>query len=122
MKITIRKTADIIIDTDRERKRINKAFRGKQYKETRQKLHKLMDLVDECKWDKASKELNNKWWRGYDDHVHCPRLEFVGLIVDKEGNRFFNFLTSYADLVFNMVNYPKNYTVIATNKSISLRA
>lgn len=113
MKITIEKTATMTIDTNSERKRISNAFR--RDKITREKLYKLMDLIEACKWGKAAKELESKWWKGRDQKLECPRLEFVGLVEDINGTSpFFSTWSTYADLVYSFINYPNNYKILET--------
>ena len=115
MKITIEKTAQITIDTSVERKRINKAF--KDDKITRQKLHELMDLIENEQWEKAGQELEGSWWQGRDEKLECPRLEFVGMI--HSDSPFFSSWITYEDLIANFYNYPKNYKVILKELDIS---
>lgn len=112
MNITIEKTAQLVIDTSIERKRITKAFRNDPV--TQKNLNKFMDLVEACEWEKAGKELESKWWNGYDDKAGCPRFEFIGLIENR--SRFFSNNASYIDLVYEMNMYPKNYRVVHISK------
>ena len=112
MKMSITKNATLEFDTAVERKSINKSFRGKHYVETRQKLLKLMDLIESQQWKKAAKELDGKWWSGRDEKMECPRLEFVGTI--RNMSPFFSSWMSYADVVFAMAMYPDNYSSTST--------
>jgi len=114
MKLTIRKTAEVIIDTSIERRRIKKAFRDDP--ETKDKLNHLMDLVEACDWKGANNELKSKWWKGRDKRQECPRLEFVGLIA--HNSPFFDPMASYADLVWAMCHRYNNYEVIATEQTV----
>ena len=110
MKISIQKTASVTIDTSIERRRIDNAFTCKGDNVPRQKLHKLMDLIEAENWKGAHKELRSKWWRGYDDKAGCPRLEFVGLI--EIHSPFFEHHITYDDLINSFVEHPANYKVI----------
>jgi len=111
MKITIEKTARLTFDTALERKRIDKAFKKHKDKMVKQKLHELMDLIEMSKWEEALKELQSKWWQGYDEEDECPRFEYIGLI--KHDSPFFNNWFSYMDLVIAMYQYPNVYKVIS---------
>ena len=112
MKLVIEKTASLIIDTSLERIRINKAFCRKRNKKNRQMLNKLMDLIEQCKWKEAKKELKSKWWNGYDKYLECSRGEFIGMVQGyKSSSPFFDRWMSYADLVFAFINYPENYKI-----------
>lgn len=111
MKITIEKTAQLVIDTSKERKRIDQAWRGHKDGTIRKKLHKLMDLIEAGKWEAAVEELDSKWWCGYDNEAECPRHEFIGKV--QANSLFFDNYMNYMDLVFYFINYPKNYKVIS---------
>ena len=117
MKLTLTKTATITIDIDRERARINKTFRGKYYKETRKRLHSLMDLIEAQKWKAAYKALEGKWWQGEDKKYEFSRLEFIGLVVagdDLDTQKYAHFFSNgldYYSLVFNVLHYPNNYKI-----------
>ena len=108
MKMTLQKIATITFDTSIERKRIAKAFRNR--KDIRVKLDKLMDLIEQEKWEEALSELQSKWWSGRDDKDECPRLEYVGLI-HHPSPHFSNWM-SYIDLVINMCDSPEVYKII----------
>ena len=110
MKLKITQIKEAIIDTTDERKRIKKVFKDKQDKTTREKLYKLMDLIEKGEWEKALKEVDGKWWSGYDRNVHCPRLEFIGFINDK--NYTFGSTASYLDLIWQMNNKNVNMKVV----------
>ena len=110
MKMIIQKTACLEIDTDIEKARINKAFKSKKDEENREHLLKLMDLIEEQKWEEAVKELKEEWWDGRDEKRECPRLEFIGCV--HHDSPFFDRWISYTDLVLTMVNFPNNYKVV----------
>ncbi len=78
MKLLVTKTCQGVVDTDKERKRIKKAFRNDP--ETRQQLTLLMDAIEAGEWEKADKMLEGQWWNGRDKRQECPRLEFVGML------------------------------------------
>ena len=59
MRLTIQKSYSFVVDTAKERKRINEAFAGT----TKKKLLKLMGLVENQKWEEADAELCSKWWQ-----------------------------------------------------------
>jgi len=107
MKITIQKASTFTIDTGAERKRINRCFKDKPM--MRKKLLKLMDLVEAGKWVEAYKELESKYWNGYDGEQECSRLEFIGLI---EGEGDIDGWRSYDNLIWNMVHLSKKYSVV----------
>lgn len=109
MKITIEKTAQATIDTSQERKRINKCFKKDEI--TRQKLHQLIDLVENEEWEKAVTELEGEWWQGRDEEYECPRLEFIGMLEVR--SPFFSPCITYVDLIANFYRYPKNYKIIS---------
>ena len=108
MKMIIQKTSEFTIDTAKERRRINEAFKDR--KEIRDKLLQLMDLVEAEKWEEAERTLNDEWWDGRDEDQECPRLEFVGLL-DAKGFGVNNW-DSYANLIWRMQKYPEVYKVI----------
>lgn len=103
MRLVITKTCRGVIDTQYERERIKKAFRRDP--ETRKRLTALMDAIEALDWPKAMKLLKDKWWRGRDERMECPRVEFVGLLhvqnPVKHGHPAFGFdqWASYLDLV-----------------------
>ena len=107
MKITIQKASTFTIDTGAERKRINRYFKGD--KTMRKKLLNLMDLVEAGKWVEAYKELESKYWKGYDPEQECSRLEFIGLL---EGTGDIDGWASYANLIWNMVKRANTYSVV----------
>jgi len=116
MKITIEKRAQEVIDTARERARINKAFRNDP--ETKEKLNLLMDAVEAGKWKEAMAMLESKWWQGDDKKQECPRLEFVGMLFSSDNvPRHFSFHSSYIDLITWFAECPENYTVVKAEKS-----
>ena len=107
MKIIIQKASTFTVDTGAERKRIERCFKGD--KTMRKKLLNLMDLVEAEKWKEAYKELEGKYWNGYDAEQECSRLEFIGLL---EGEGDIDGWASYANLIWNMVNRADNYKVV----------
>jgi len=109
MKMTIQKCSEFTIDTGKERKRINKAF--KRNKTIQKKLLKLMDLIEGEKWQAAEEFLDSKWWAGRDKEMECPRLEFVGLL---NGEGDVDHWDSYIQLVWKMNNHSGIYTVMET--------
>ena len=112
MKLTIEKRFEFAVDTDKERKRIEKAF--KKDLETKQKLNELMDLIEAEKWKEAWKELTGKWWQGRDKEQECPRLEFAGLLIPSSNN--IDHWMSYIDLVMMFVDYPESYRVVGKTR------
>lgn len=112
-EMTIEKKAKVTIDLAKERKRINRAFASKKDEKTKQMLHKLMDLIEQEKWEEAKKEIEGKWWIGRDKKRECPRREFIGYLncVDND-MEFFDSSASYENLVYAFVNWPNNYKVI----------
>ena len=108
MRLTIQKSYVFVVDTAKERKRINEAFAGT----TKKKLLKLMDLVEAQKWKEAEAELDSKWWHGRDEELECSRLEFIGLLNAKGACSW----DSYINLIWTMnnYNYPDVYTVTKT--------
>lgn len=78
MKMLLTKVCQGVVDTDRERLRIKKAFRNDP--ETRLHLTRLMDAIEAGQWKKAQRMLDGKWWSGRDRKCECPRLEFVGML------------------------------------------
>ena len=109
MKITLQKTGTMTFDTAIERKRISKAFKDR--KDIKEKLNKLMDLIEQEKWTEALKELKSKWWQEHDDKDECPRLEYIGMI--HHNSPFFNNRFTYIELVINMCDHPENYKIIS---------
>jgi len=109
MKMTIQKSVTFTIDTGKERKRIQECFGNSDSKMMKKKLLKLMDLVEAEKWKEAYKELEGKYWNGYDAEQECSRLEFIGLL---EGEGDIDGWASYANLIWNMVNRADNYKVV----------
>ena len=103
MMLKITKTYQGLVDTDRERRRIKKAFRNDPT--TRRKLTKLMDAIESQNWKLANKLLNDKWWQGRDRKLECPRAEFIGLFdaMDVKNPKSlavgFDPFCSYSDLV-----------------------
>lgn len=106
MKLLLTKIAQGVIDTDRERRRIEKAF--KKDPETRKRLNLLMDAIEAGHWKKADKMLSSRWWQGRDSKMECPRLEFVGMLDLQNPEMLghpadgFNCWASYRDLVWQM--------------------
>lgn len=115
MQMTIRKVVNGVIDFDRERLRIKKAFR--KDKSTRDHLNRLMDLIEAQKWQQAEKELQKKWWKGRDKRLECPRGEFIG-VVDFIKNEGFDVWGNYADLVYAFVRRPETYQVVSTESAV----
>lgn len=102
MKFEIVKTSRGCIDTSFERHRIKEAFDDRP--DIAEKLNKLMDLVEACKWEEADRELHTPFWKGYDTQAGCPTAEFIGLCFDVgEQPRGFNNFFSYIDLIELMV-------------------
>jgi len=97
MKIKVEKITKAIIDTAKERKRINKCFKG----ETKEKLNQFMDAFESGDMKKAYTILCDKWWDGYDDKAGCCRREFFGLL----GEHMVFEMMTYADLVCCIVKY-----------------
>lgn len=78
MKLLLTQTCQGVIDTDRERQRINKAFRNNP--EIRLRLTLLLEAIEDGEWDKASEMLEDEWWQGSDEARECPRAEFIGML------------------------------------------
>jgi hypothetical protein len=105
----------MVLDIDAERIRINNVFKGKKYKETKERLHALMDAIEDEKWQKAYDMLEGEWWNGRDEKLECPRVEFIGspaLDMKNEDIGMFEMWASYADVVCYFVNHPKNYKIV----------
>ena len=107
MKLHITKKCEGIIDTNRERKRIEAAF--KDDPATRKQLTKVMDAIEALDWNLAAKLLSSKWWQGRDKRQECPRLEFVGMVHIKkmdgsEPAEGFDIWSTYDSLVLSMIN------------------
>lgn len=106
MKMLLTKVCLGVINTDRERLRIKKAFRNEP--ETRRRLTLLMDAIDAGQWKKARRMLDSKWWHGRDRKRECPRLEFVGRLDLTNPNKLghlasgFENWVGYAHLVYVM--------------------
>lgn len=113
MKLIIEKTCRSVIDTSRERARIKKAFRNE--KTIRDKLSFLIDVIEARDWERAGKIIEGRWWQGYDHKAGCPRCEYIGLLYNfdcKEDSPAFSHSASYIDLVWFMLNKPKDYSVV----------
>lgn len=108
MKITIHKSFEGTFDTEREKKRINKCFKG----ENKKRLLNLVSLVENKEWEKAFEELEDDWWTEYDEKDECSRQEYIGHLFDiKNTPDGFNVGCSYADLIYAMHYSSKNYSV-----------
>jgi len=107
MKMTIEKAFTFTIDTGKERKRIEECFKDR--KMMKKKLLKLMDLVEAEKWEAAYKELEGKYWNGYDAEQECPRVEFIGML-DADG--LDDPWDTYTSLIWRMVKHPDIYKVV----------
>lgn len=117
MKITVEKICRSVIDTAKERKRINNAFRDD--KKTRDVLNQFMDAVEDLNWEKAGDILYGDWLQSYDAKRGCSRSEFIGLLHATSQNGInapsvFEHRDSYIDLVYVMLTSSKYLRVVKT--------
>ena len=111
MRLLITKTFQGVLDTERERQRIKKAFRRDP--ETRRHLTLFMDAIEDGDWKKANRMLSSKWWQGRNKKMECPRLEFVGML-DLQNPKMpghpadgFDHWSGYQDLAYVMTHQKK---------------
>jgi len=107
VKLHVVKTSEGIIDTEKERSRIEKAFEDDP--EIKGKLNELMDAVEAMDWKLAKELLANKWWNGRDKQQECHRREFIGMIKIKDpvsGEPAFGFdiWSNYDELIWAMTD------------------
>lgn len=114
MKLKIKKTVVATIDTSIERARIKKAFTSKHELKIAAKLNELMDLVENQEWGKARLMIEGKWWKSYDTVEGCPRLEFIGMLFNKESRiqDVFSYNASYIDLIYSFTERKSDYKVM----------
>jgi hypothetical protein len=115
MKLKIAKVCHGVIDTEKERTRIDLAFSNDP--ETRHYLLYLIDAIEEGQWEAAQLMLQGKWWTGDDEDVGCPRTDFIGEL-NVEDPEFperpasgFSLSSGYEDLVYSMAEQ-----VLATSR------
>ena len=106
MKFLVKKVCNGILDTNKERKRINTAFDDEP--ETKKHLLKLIETVEKMEWDKAREMIESKWWMGIDKKRECSRLEFIGALRltdpdnPKHESIWFERMFDYMDLIHMM--------------------
>lgn len=71
----------IEIDLDKERKRIDKVFKGS--KRQREALHKLVNLFEQGRWQECLNHVNDKEAFPYNAKGEYPETEHIGLEISR---------------------------------------